>query len=547
MQSFLRSNGHHLRLCNSLLLILLNMAILLVVLLSILLYLSPTSAQYSEPHPNPARPCSAVQLPTIQGAKILSVSRTEKPAFTIPSTPSPISVPAICEILINLTHSGVHDNVKVQVWLPLKNWNTRFVAAGGSAWAAGLGAADIGPFVAKGFAAASTDAGLGSDFTSPASWALKDGKVNLGLLENFAARSVKDLAILGAGATQSFYGKKAKRYWNGCSTGGRQGLVAAQRYPELFDGILAGAPAIYWPTYVVAELWPQIVMKEEGLFPSLDELNAVAAKAVQACDTKDGVRDGVITEPEKCDFDPLSVVGKVKVGEKEVEITTKVANIVKKIWDGPRVHGQQFWYGLPIGSPFDYLAKTDDNNGTRVGSPFFIPDTWIRYFLKKEPSFNVSNIDTRNLKDLFWDSQEEYNDLLNNGEPDLSALKHTGGKLIVWHGGADQLIFPQGTTKYRKNVEKTMGGGAKVDKFFRYFTAPGADHCGLGTTPGAAPTNAFEALIAWVENGSAPEALEGKSPPNAPAQFTRKICKYPLVARYKGRGDVNSLESFACK
>lgn len=259
----------------------------------------------------------------------------------------------------------------------------------------------------------------------------------------------------------------------------------------------------------------------------------------------DGVKDGVVTEPEKCKFDPRTTIGKVQFGGKQVEITPKIASVVKKIWDGPSIDGRQLWYGLPIGAPFDFLANTTVN-GTRVGLPFFIADTWTRYFLKRDPVFDISSIGRKELKDLFFQSQTEYDDLLNNAEPDLSRLRRAGGKLLVWHGAADQIIFPQGTTKYRQSVERAMGGGAKVDKYFRYFIASGVDHCGLGTTVGAIPSNIFEALIAWVEKGVAPETLQGQIPPQAPEQFMRKICRYPLVRKYRGHGDASSLESFDC-
>lgn len=422
------------------------------------------------------------------------------------------------------------------------------MALGGSGWAAGHGPLTLGPAVANGFAAASTDAGVGSNPQDPSTWALTEtGDVNLGLLTNFASRSVYEMAALGKAVTQSFYGTKPTSYWNGCSTGGRQGLVAAQQYPEVFDGILVGAPAIYWPTYVMAELWPQVVMKEAGAFPSQQELNAVVEAAVEACDETDGVKDGVITEPEKCGFDPASAVGKKNFEGQEIEITSTTAEIVKKIWEGPVIDGQKLWYGLPIGSPLDTLANTTMEQGARQGFPFFVPETWAKFFLKKDSDFQTSTIVSKQLKDLFFESQIQYDGLFNNANPDLSSLQRSGGKLLVWHGAADQIIFPQGTTQYRKQVEDVMGGAAQVDEFFRYFLAPGVDHCGLGQTFGAKPNNSpFEALIAWVENSIAPTEIVGETPPNAPLNFTRKICSYPLVPRYSGQGDVNSAKSFEC-
>ncbi|KAF2109301.1 Tannase/feruloyl esterase [Lophiotrema nucula] len=497
--------------------------------------------------------CSDLHLPPLLGTEILSFQNAEKQAFTINPVPlllpTAAKVPPICEVNITLTHPGTNDTVGIQVWLPLKNWNGRFLALGGSAWAAGLGPLTLGPAVEGGFAAVSTDAGLSGNLSSPDAWALKDnGDVNLGLLTNFASRSVYEATILGKSLSRQFYGKEFRTYWNGCSTGGRQGLVAAQQYPELFDGILAGAPAIYWPTYLLAELWPQVVFREENYYPKPEELGAVVAAAVAACDGLDGVIDGVIDEPSECQFEPASAIGTLDFNGKNVTITAQVARILQQIWTGPVVNGQQLWYGSLIGAPLWDLGATVEANGSRFGVPFFVADTWTRFLLQQNASFPTSALDSEDLGELFLKSQTQYDSLFNSANPDLSKLQETGGKLIVWHGKADQLIFTQGSTQYRRQVEEAFGGGANVDEFFRFFLAPGVDHCGLGETFGARPdpNGLLGALISWVENGTVPTFVEGQTPPNAPLNFTRKICSFPTVSSYRGSGDVNVAESYDC-
>jgi hypothetical protein len=253
--------------------------------------------------------CTGLKLPPFLNTDfaVTSTILEKKINFTVPETLPflPVDVPGlnICEAKVTLTHPGANDSIVVLVWLPLAGWNGRFVRIGGSGWAAGIGQLSVAPFASQGFATATTDAGLCGDLTSPASWVLKgDGEVNTELLKkNFASRSVHDLAIIGKGVTAAFYGKQAAHtYWNGCSTGGRQGLAAAQSYPQDFDGVLAGAPAIYWDKYVVAEQWPQVVMKEEGYFPSNCELNAVTQAAIAAYDGLDEVGDGIISNPSSC-------------------------------------------------------------------------------------------------------------------------------------------------------------------------------------------------------------------------------------------------------
>lgn len=500
----------------------------------------------------PTYSCTEIDIHTPHGARTLSIQSNEKRNYTVHAS-SPFlleDIPNlnICEVLVTLTHPGANDKVLIQVWLPLHDWNGRFVAAGGSGWSAGLGEVDIGPFVAKGYAASSTNAGLTGGPASPGEWALtSEGEVNLGLLTNFASRSIHDMAVIGKMITRNFYHTMPRySYWSGCSTGGRQGLVAAQKYPKDFDGILAGAPAIYWDKYVVAEQWPQVVMKEEKNFPSMCEMNAISQLAIAACDGLDKVKDGVISNLPDCKFDPMSQVGsKIQCDGHEITISHSVASVVRQIWNGPSSGKQSLWYGLNIGAPLGSLAATKETNGTRIGDPFFVNAAWIRYFLKQDPDLNLSTIDYRQLSELFLESERKYANIIGSANTDLSELRKSGGKLLVWHGEADQLIFPQGTVRYRHEVEDIMGGTSKVDKFFRLFLAPGVDHCGSGSTPGAIPIDPLGALVSWVEDGRAPDILDAITHPSAAVQFTRKICRYPWVAKYRS-GDVNQATSYTC-
>ncbi|KAK1762481.1 feruloyl esterase [Phialemonium atrogriseum] len=498
--------------------------------------------------------CSNIPAPHVPGARVISVTSSVKRDYSVSKAPPTLNQDVtnlnVCEVNVILTHPGANDTVHVQTWLPLHGWNNRFVAIGGGAWVAGLGELDLALPASRGYAVSSTDAGLSGDPSTPAAWALKpDGMVNLDLLTNFASRSIHDMAVVGKAVTASVYAKHARHsFWNGCSTGGRQGLVAAQKYPDDFDGILAGSPAIYWTEYVIAELWPQVVMKEAGYYPSTCELDAVVQAAILACDGKDKVKDGVINDVSKCNFDPFTVVGsKVQCNGKEVVISRQVASIVRKIWDGPTTpSGKKLWYGMPVDSSLAFLSNsTVDDKGASVGFPFSVADTWIRYFVKANPAFDTTKIDTAGLTELFRESKQKFDSVIGSADPNLSGLKKSGGRLLVWHGLADQLIYPQDSVHYLEEVESAMGGRA-VDDFFRLFLAPGVDHCGYGTTPGAVPTDPFGALVAWVENGTAPEELEAETLPGWPAHFTRKVCRYPMVAKYRGCGDSTVAKSYKC-
>ncbi|KAE8549596.1 hypothetical protein EYB25_008118 [Talaromyces marneffei] len=496
--------------------------------------------------------CSHLSAPHVPGAKVLSITATERWNYSVPATPpfllSPVQNLDICDVTVFLTHSGAQNQATVKVWLPLQDWNGRFQANGGSAYVTGEFDLTLGPTVKDGYSAASTDAGLGFNFTSPGSWALNaDGSVNFDALADFSYRSVHDMAIVGKELTRQFYGTRPEySYWNGCSTGGRQGMAAAQRYPELFDGILAGAPAINWAKYVVAEQWPQVVMHQDQTFPSTCELNFFSDAAIKECDEMDGVKDGIITDPGKCSYDPLKSVGQVvQCNGQNIIITNSTATVVKKALQGPLDHtGQPLWYGLNVGASLDSLVNTTtDANGTRTGYPFFVNDQWIKYFLARDPDYNTEQIDYGTFFDLFWQSYTEYDGIIGIDDADLSSFHHQGGKLLMWHGLSDQLIFPGGTIDYRERVEHRMGGAKKTNDFFRLFLAPGVDHCGAGTTIGATPDDPFKALVNWVEHGEAPDLISATV--NDATKAERIVCAYPQIATYQG-GDPKCAASFRC-
>ncbi|VUC30644.1 unnamed protein product [Clonostachys rosea] len=495
--------------------------------------------------------CTALKKPDIPGAEVISINGTQLLNHTVAAfpglLPEPVTGLAICAVDVVLTHKGAHDQVLVKVWLPLKGWNGRFQANGGSGFAAGGLDLTLGPTAKLGYAAASTDAGVGFNPLSPEAWALlADGSVNQEALASFAYRSVSDVALVGKAITEQFYRKKPKySYWNGCSTGGRQGLVAAQRYPDLFDGILAGAPAISWPTYVVAEQWPQVVMHEENTFPSPCELKAFTDAAVAECDAVDGLADGVINNPSACNFNPYKLVGhQVECEGHKITITESVAKVVRKIYQGPfNQDGQRLWYGLNFGAALNTLANTVVVNGTRKGSSFFVNDAWIRYWVIKNPKYDLDQIDYTTLEHLFAESATEYDSIIGSDNPNLSAFENAGGKLLVWHGLSDQLIFPNGTVNYRDRVEQSMSGPSKVNDFFRLFLAPGVDHCAGTPSLGAVPTDPFAALVSWVEEKKAPAHLPAQV--SGPQGGDRIICPYPLTAKYQADGNA-SAASFDC-
>ncbi len=433
----------------------------------------------------------------------------------------------------------------------MTHWNGRFQGTGGGGFLTGLFDPSLGIAVSQGYSAAATDGGHSTSFDNVASaseWALASPhNVNLYLLQDFASVALNDMTIIGKAVTESFYGAPPKySYWNGCSTGGRQGLVMAQRYPEGYNGILAAAPAINFEKLIVGGYWPQFVMNQLGVYPNDCELRAIADAAVEACDGLDGVVDGIVAAPWLCNFDASSLVGKEVScsDESKVKISSSAVKIAEETWKGAHSStGKFLFHGLTQGTPFNVLAGTYcHDNGTCSGFPFPMAPEWISLFIKKDANFDASTITTlREYEKIFHASVQEFNSMIGTDDPDLSEFRDAGGKMITWHGIADPLIFVNGTSAYYERVEEL---DPDVRDYYRYFEAPGVWHCGGGK--GAFPSHSLDALVRWVEHGEVPDILAAETQPDEDGNVRKlNLCLYPLVAAYLG-GNTADAKSYAC-
>jgi hypothetical protein len=255
------------------------------------------------------------------------------------------------------------------------------------------------------------------------------------------------------------------------------------------------------------------------------------------------VKDGIIDDPARCTYDPKALVG-TPAGDCGI-FTDADAAIVRQIWEGPRrTDGSFLWYGLTRGADFSGVSGTA---GTPpVSRPSNITLEWWRFFLAKNPQWDWTTV-SRAAYEQFWDqSVEEFGAVIGTDNPDLSAFRDRGGRIVMWHGQADPLIYPGGSIDYVKRVQQQMGGAAKTADFLRLFLAPGVGHCGGGAGP--APAGQFEAVVKWVEERKAPETLDAVRRDQAGTVVrSRPLCQYPLVARYKGNGSTDEAASFECK
>jgi hypothetical protein len=364
------------------------------------------------------------------------------------------------------------------------------------------------------------------------------------------------MAVKSKALISLFYGRgPSYSYWLGCSTGGREGLTEAMRYPSDFNGIVAESPAINWTRFIPAEEWPALVMNwNHDVLPVCKE-DAVRNAVLAACNgTADGANDGLI-DPQACHFDASKLIGlKTPCGP----FTAKDAAVVAEIWQGPRgQNGQFLWYGLEPGADFGSvpgltLAGTlsvplpfDPTGLALEPVPFSISDDWLRYFIHQNPLWTYRNETYQQYLTDFQTSIAAWASDLATNDPNLSAFKRRGGKIIIWHGLADQLIFPQGTVNYYRTVLKAMGGLRKVARFARLFLSPNSPHCGTGDT-GPVPSDPLAAAVKWSEQGIPPTTLPGSGTNPSGKALTRNLCPYPARIAYNGSGDILAAGSSHC-
>jgi len=445
-------------------------------------------------------------------------------------TPATESVPAHCAVRLVVTNPPAGDQIRVGVWLPTHNWNRRLQGLGGGGYSGGSPDTAPGAALRDGYAAVSTDAGhtggSGSFALNP------NGTLNWQLIADFGYLGIHEMTVAAKTLVRTFYRTPTfHSYFNGCSTGGRQGLMEAQRYPTDYDGIAAGAPAINWTKFHPAQLWGQLQMRLTGNVVAPCKLAATTQAATAACDHRDGVKDGIVGDWRGCRFDARTLIGTATPCG---TITAADADLINKTWAGPRdADGGFLWYGPERDADLQAL-----NNGS--GAPFF-----VGYFLVQNPGWDWQTMTYAQYLRLFRQSVLQYQAVIATDDPDLSRFRDAGGKVVFWHGTADPLIFFRGSVDYYQRLEAATGGARQTRTFARFFVAPGVGHCGGGH--GATPTDPLDAVVRWVEHGQAPDRLTGRRvDATGTVVLTRPVCPYPLVARYSGHGATTEAKSFTC-
>lgn len=441
-----------------------------------------------------------------------------------------------------------HCDVRGTIWpeagfaikLPTA-WNDRFEMVGNGGTAGTISLSAVDGAVRKGFAAASTDTGHDAAKDALASFAYVTPSNPNGHRKfiDFAYLSVHETAVLAKQVIAAYYATAPRySYWVGCSTGGRQGLQEAQRYPDDFDGLVVGAPSLYNTGNSMRRIWIGQTQVGAGAIPA-EKLPLLTKAIYEKCDALDGLKDGLIDDPRLCRFEPARDVPKCAGADANDCFTAAQIGALGKIYGGVRdSKGTLLFPGELVGSepvwPDNFIAP-DKTVLPRAESQ-------MKFEMLEPPpgpSWNLTmfNFDTDPPR-LARAAAE-----LNALNADLTPLKKRGGKIVQYAGWADQQVNPLPAIDYYQTVGKRLGE-AETKEFYRLFMVPGMFHCNGG--PGCSSADWLAAAMDWVEHGKAPAQISGAHVESGKTTRTRPLCPYPAVARYKGTGSIDDEANFAC-
>jgi feruloyl esterase len=447
------------------------------------------------------------------------------PAGTVDGPPAAsnpyATLPAFCRVAITLK-PGETSNIKAEVWLPVAGWNGKLQVVGNGGFAGTIGYRAMATALANGYAAASTDTG----HTGPAAntFATEDAMLD------FAYRAIHETAVAAKRAVDHVYGAAPRfSYFNGCSTGGRQALTAAQRYPDDFNGIVGGAPAIFTTKQAFGQLWfYQAIALGEGALPK-EKLPLIHDAVLNACDTLDGAKDGVLENPLACTFDP-GVLACTAGAAPETCLTAPQVSAVRRVYAGAThaTTGERIFPGLERGSELGWSPV-----------PVGYAVDYFKHVVFKNPSWSPASLD---FGAHVAEAYPAAHQIFDANDPRLGAFTGRGGKLLMYQGWAEPGIPPRHIVNYYAQVQAhTLDAANSV----RLFMVPGMGHCGGGD--GASTFDMVAALDAWVAGGKPPERIPASRVRGGKADRTRPLCAYPRYARYSGAGSLDDASSFSCE
>jgi hypothetical protein len=492
---------------------------------------------YSKADMEPRETCEA--LDKFKAREIVQIMAAEMPASA--------SAPVHCRVTGMLS-----PEIAFEVSLPAK-WNGRFYMIGNGGHA-GEAMDDPGRVAQRnqalqlGFAFAQTNTGHDARKEPGASFVMSNPQKAI----DYAYRAVHLTARTTQDITKQYYGKPISRaYWNSCSNGGRQGMMEAERFPDDFDGIVANAPWVDQTGFTIGAMWNQKALSAAPVTPA--KLALVGEKIMAKCDAIDGLKDGLIDDPRKCDFNPARDVPACSAGADGPDcLTPAQADAIAKVYSGPMSNGKPFFPGYMPGSEAVMPGLFGGGSGSgwmnvivaaqpdAKPADFNLAEGTMRYLVHKppQPDYDYKTFDF----DHDIHTLDEWSKLADAKNPDLAKFHKHGGKLIMTYGWADSILQPMmGVNYYEQAVVKN---GPDTAEFFRLFMVPGMAHCGGGIGPDR--NDSMTAMINWVEKAKAPESIVASRVVDNQVVRTRPLCPYPQVARYSGQGSIDDAVNFRC-
>lgn len=509
------------------------------------------SSPADEPPVAAARACTLEAFADVQleQATIKAVTPVEAGTYNPPGTMQQLAdLPAFCRIEAVATPTS-QSEIHFELWVPEgEAWNGKLVTTGNGGYSPALSYGDMAYAMRQGYAVMGGDTG---HQTEDMLW----GVTYPERIVDWGSRSIHAITVAGKALLEAKRGQAAQRaYYLGCSTGGHQGFAEAQRYPEDFDGIIAGAPGNNRTALNIEFMWrfranrPQNDNLTQYLTPQ--KLRLITERAVAACDALDGVTDGVINDPRACTSAHFDVTSLQCTGAEAPDcLTADQVRAAQLIYQGPRNPrtGEQLYPGWPVGSEAGWSSYMG------VGEPVRA-DFW-RYWVFEDPHWNWWTFDFD--RDVSY-ARAKISPLVDQTSTDLSAFKAAGGKLLVYHGWSDPVVSAFDSINYYEGVRTAQGSQEEVDAFYRLFLVPGMGHCsgGSGATtlrgdgtavPVAPQRDLLAAMDRWVETGQAPDDFIASRVAGGQVTLTRPLCAYPKQAVYDGQGDPNDAASFRCE
>lgn len=494
----------------------------------------------------------------ISSAELIPAAVDKSP--TMLGLPRELKLPAYCKVKAEANPTA-DSQIKFELWLPAEDWNGEYLQLGNGGLAGSINTAVMLDPLSHHFAVAATDdghTGMGTD----GSWALGHPEKVI----DFGYRAVHETSAHAREIIAAFYGKPQKyAYFNGCSEGGREAMMEAQRYPADFNGIIAGSAALNWMGLMADFAWnAQALLKDPASYVPEAKRVVIEQAALTACGNQQGVTDTFIKDPLACKFDPATI--QCKAGDAADCLTAAQVTAVKKIYSGARNSAGQIAPGYEAGAEAEPgppgLSYSSYIYGPAPGASLdlIFSSNFYGNFVMGDAKFSSVNLDFE--KDVAL-AQKKVGASLDATNPDLKAFKARGGKLLQYHGWYDGSPAPRMSVEYYDKVAKTMGGLNKVDDFYRLYMAPGMMHCGLGPGPNAfgdmldsshwddPQRDIFAALRGWVEEGKAPAGIIAtkykNDVPTMGVVMERPLCPYPGQAVWDGKGKPEEASSWSCK